>query len=544
MRSDFVAWDDNINIYGNPHIRGLTLENLRWIATDTSYVRRYIPLAWLGWAVQFQICGLNPGSWHFGDILLHAFNAVLVFLIIERLTLLAFSKPELNEKRLWCGSAIGALIWALHPLRVEVVAWASGRLYEQATGFLLISVLCYVYAFQSTRHKRLLLLGAAVSFMASLLTYPIGLFCVFIFPLLDFYPLRRLSMRSESQGKHFRALLIEKIPFFAIAGLMLLLTLRARAQASGIWAPPASVEDFGLLARCMQGFYVWSCYVWKSLLPIQLSPMYTDLLTFRPFALPFVGSFLFVVGISTWLFWHRRRWPGALIAWLAYLVIMVPMLGLMEHPHVANDRYSYLPAIAISVCISGLLQMYGRMRMVFIGGAVWIVFLGASAITQAKVWRNSETLFKHLIVRLNNHPYREHIHLRLGIYYETQGRSREALEQYKLCLTIEPTEVKVLTKLAVLLTMCEEQDVRNGPEAVAYAQKACELTYHSDPQKLTVLASALAESGRSSEAIAILLKAQELARAQGNEGFVAISSKLMEFYRAGKTARDYMASTR
>jgi tetratricopeptide (TPR) repeat protein len=233
-----------------------------------------------------------------------------------------------------------------------------------------------------------------------------------------------------------------------------------------------------------------------------------------------------------------------LIAWLAYLIILVPMLGLMEHPHVANDRYSYLPAIAISICISGLLQVYGRMRMAFIAGAVWSVFLGASAICQARVWRNSETLFKHMIVGLNNHPYREHIHLRLGIYFETQGRTREAVEQYKLCLTIEPSEVKVLTKLAVLLTMCEEQDVRNGPEAVAYAQQACELTSHSDPQKLTVLASALAESGRGSEAIAILLKAQELARAQGNEGFVASSSKLMEFYRAGKTARDYMASTK
>src|SRR3954454_16877761 len=83
INADFVNWDDDINILTNPHIRGFSLENLKWIWTDTSYLRRYLPLGWLGWIVQFQLFGLNPWSWHLGNVLLHGVNSVLVFLLIR-----------------------------------------------------------------------------------------------------------------------------------------------------------------------------------------------------------------------------------------------------------------------------------------------------------------------------------------------------------------------------------------------------------------------------------------------------------------------------
>src|SRR4051812_24752219 len=144
--ADFLQWDDDINIYGNRHIQGLTAENWNWIWTDTSYVRRYMPLGWLGWAIQYQLFGMHPWSWHFGNIVLHSLNAALVFLLIQKLVQSSLPKDHAVPEQLpWC-AALGALIWAVHPLRVEAVAWASGRIYDQALTFLLISVLCYLRA--------------------------------------------------------------------------------------------------------------------------------------------------------------------------------------------------------------------------------------------------------------------------------------------------------------------------------------------------------------------------------------------------------------
>src|SRR6185436_14192713 len=102
----------------------------------------------------------------------------------------------------------------------------------------------------------------------------------------------------------------------------------------------------------MQGFYVWAWFLWKMVLPLNLSPLYTNLLKVDPAGATFVLSLLLIVAVSVWFVWRRKRWPGALAAWVAYLVILVPMLGLTEHPHFPSDRYSLLPAIAISVGIS------------------------------------------------------------------------------------------------------------------------------------------------------------------------------------------------
>src|SRR5947207_3165973 len=122
IRSDFVEWDDDINIYDNPHLQSLSAENVSWMLTDSSYVRRYIPLGWLGWGIERAIFGLNPASFHFGNVLLHAASVVLVFFLIRGL--FACGSPDQKAGAplgTWFAGA-GAVFWALHPLRVEVVA--------------------------------------------------------------------------------------------------------------------------------------------------------------------------------------------------------------------------------------------------------------------------------------------------------------------------------------------------------------------------------------------------------------------------------------
>src|ERR1035437_4034396 len=141
----FVLWDDDHNIQQNPHLGGVTWENLRWMFTDTAYSRRYLPLAWLGWNVEHDLAGLTPYSAHLGNVLFDLLNTVLVFLVIKAGLRLWLPGPKAAGH--WAATVaatLGALIWALHPLRAEVVAWASGRIYAQAGCFLLVSawVIC------------------------------------------------------------------------------------------------------------------------------------------------------------------------------------------------------------------------------------------------------------------------------------------------------------------------------------------------------------------------------------------------------------------
>lgn len=146
LSADFVHFDDGGNIYLNPHIRGLTGENLRWMFGDCSYWRRYMPLGWLGVALTYEVNGLRPALFHLENVLFHAANSVMVFLLIRKL--LRTTSPHLGHDLSAPGlcSALAAGLWAVSPLTAEPVAWASGRFFLQASFFLLISLLCYLHS--------------------------------------------------------------------------------------------------------------------------------------------------------------------------------------------------------------------------------------------------------------------------------------------------------------------------------------------------------------------------------------------------------------
>ena len=240
-----MQWDDDINIYDNPGIRGLDGKNLLWMFTDASYVRRYMPLGWLTWTFLYEGCGLTPAAFHLSNLLVHWMNAVLVFLVLRHLLGAAAGDVVRTERRaqaLWAAAA-GALFWAVHPLRVEVVAWASGLLYCQATFFLLAGWLAYLrYAAAGAVGRRAAWYGAAwVSYCASLLTYPVGLGWVVVLVLVDFYPLRRLgSGLGGWASRRAGAIWLEKVPFAVATVLALGVTLWSRAQAAGLWKPPVA----------------------------------------------------------------------------------------------------------------------------------------------------------------------------------------------------------------------------------------------------------------------------------------------------------------
>src|SRR6185369_1158212 len=238
LAADFVYWDDDVEIYANPHLKGITPESLRWMFFGTGYVVRYQPLTWLTWSILYEFFQLRPLGYHLASWLVHCFNAGLVFLLIRKLLLIVHPTREESsgDRSLVVCSALGALLWALHPLRVEAVAWVSAFLHLQALFFLLISTLCYLEACSSAataKRRRLCYWTSVTTFGLSLLSYPISLGFVIVPAMLDVFVLKRfVPGRGAWRNSANWRLWLEKLPFLGVACLVLGITLLLRLNTS------------------------------------------------------------------------------------------------------------------------------------------------------------------------------------------------------------------------------------------------------------------------------------------------------------------------
>lgn len=530
-----------------------------------------MPLGWLGWAINSEITGVSSAWFHAGNVFFHATNTVLVFLIIQRLLRCNIQQADPQWASVMLASAVGAGVWAIHPLRVEVVAWSSARIYNQAFFFAFACVLSYLRFAQGAERRWVYLGLSCVFYAASLLTYPLALGFFAIPLLLDIYPLRRIKIEgafswwNETTGR----VLAEKLPFVAMFAAALGLTLWARVNAAGIFDRPATLEQFSAVHRAMQAFYVWLYYVWKPLVPFGLAPHYTTLIDFHRWGLPFVFSVFGVIGISFIALWKARQWPAFAVSWLCHLILLVPMLGLTEIYHVAGDRYSYGVSILFSVWLAaGLLKIREHSRWVkpvYFTVLVVCAFLAVLTIRQLKVWKNSIALYSHTLRRVGDVRFSEYLHSRLADALYRDGRLNEALDHYSTALRLNPALPEAnegmanalsaskripeaikyyraalaanpnlpaaLNNLAWILTTDGNPEIRNGVEAVQLAERACQLTGQRKPVMLGTLAAAYAEDGRFAEAVATAAKAQQVAVQMGESAVAERNRELMEMYR-------------
>jgi Tfp pilus assembly protein PilF len=337
------------------------------------------------------------------------------------------------------------------------------------------------------------------AYAASLLTYPLALAFLAVLFLVDLYPLRRFRL-SLSEWRHveLRQALVEKVPYGMVVGIVFSLTLWARTGASGMWRPPPTLAEFGVLERVMQGFYVWASYLWASIVPRDLSPVYTSLVRFDPMETRFLASAFLVVAISALVAWKWRRWPGAAVGWACYLLILVPMLGLTEHPHYVNDRYSYLPGLALAALVAGGAFQLWQHRSVRIpalaiaGGAS--VLCGLLTATQVRAWHDTDTLFAHMITKMGDSPYRADTYCRLGNRRMSQGRWEEAKGYFTDSTNVAPAFVPGYRGLGEALS-------RQGRGEEAANVLIAALNVRTPTADLRVRAAeALADVGRYAEA--------------------------------------------
>lgn len=450
----FVAFDDDIAVYLNPHIRSLDGESIRWFFTDATYWCSYNPLYWLGYAINYRFGGLDPLGYHAVNLALHLLNGLLLFQLLGMLLRTSPEGLQRPERHLDVIAGVAALLWVVHPLRVEAVAWAATRLYPQSVFFLLICLVAYLRAAASavSPFRSAWYWGAVLAYVASLGTHQLGLTLVGILIVLDVYPLRRLHL---GQGRFWdgpaRRIWLEKLPFLAVAIAAGAIALWARSYAAGICRPSPTLLEFPLSHRAAQALYIWAHYVWKPWWPLHLSPTYTTLVWFDPASPAFVLSAVLVVAATALAVGLRRKYPAALAAWSCHLILLTPVLGLFDQPHYPSDRYSYLQGVVWSaVAAAALVSLHDRLRTrirpiaLLLAPACLLVASAVATARQVRVWTDSETLFRHILAGLGENLYKADIHERLGKYYLVQGRFADAIAQFDQTLALFPDEPQVL----------------------------------------------------------------------------------------------------
>ncbi len=440
------VFDDEILLVENPHFRGLGWGRLRWMFT-AFHAGNFIPLTWLSYAVDFSIWGMDPFGFHLSNLILHGANAVLVYALC--LHFLERTGPAGGSLRRWA-SAGAALLFALHPLRVESVAAAAQRRDLVSALFLLLALLSYlkVYVDGSGKRRRWGYAGCLSFYLLSLGGKGIGVTFPAVLLLLDVYPLSRLSADWRRWGA--RSVWIEKIPLLALAALFGVLGVWAQSAAQTVH----SLESTSIGQRLATAVFGAVFYLWKTAVPLGLSPLYEIPLRFNPLARPFLASGAAFAGITLALILLRRRWPGALLAWAVYLIILLPVSGLVHFgPQLAADRYSYLACLGWALLAGGALERLSsgreplRRRLVLAGASCLLLGLGFLARRQVRVWRDTVSLWTQAI-RVD--PGSPTAHRNLGVGLETAGRYREAAESFSRALEIDPTYAEVYNNLGAL----------------------------------------------------------------------------------------------
>ncbi len=477
LTADFVMWDDNVIIYENPNIGQLSLARIYWAFTDVDSMMRYNPLTLLSWCVSYQFFGMKPFGYHLFNWILHGLSAGLLFLIIRKILLLSSATQEIDPSThlyINIASSLATLCWALHPLRVEPVAWATDRTYCQALFFLLVSTLFYLEAIPAESHKKrymVMMVSAFIFYTVSLLSYAIGTTYFAIFFILDIFLFQRIGGAiGWWKSPKAKKVLLEKLAFALPAVSIGIISLIVRVKSAGIWLPPVPLSDFGLIERLMQAMYILTYYMWRPFYPVDLAPVYTTLVSFNPLSLPFILSAFSVIAISIFLVIFRKRWPMITALWLAYLIVLIPVMGFFEHPHYPSDRYSLVSSICLSILIGFAViklmrdKISRELSVAFF--IMVIIILGWLTVNQIKIWHNTQTLFTHTIGTLKDDSYQEDIYSRLGKYLYKTGNHELAIINFKKALAINPYNARALKYWGQL-----EFDIGNLQEAAYYFKK-------------------------------------------------------------------------
>ena len=422
-----LAWDDPLYITGNGHVLdGLTWRNVKWAFT-AGYASNWHPLTWLSHMTDVQLFGFSPSAYHLTNIIFHIADALLLFLLLRRLTGALYR------------SAFAAALFAIHPLHVESVAWIAERKDLLSTLFLLLTVWAYAdYVRRSTlRRYAMVALFLALGLMAKpmLVTLPVLLL------FLDYWPLRR-AIKSENTmetsaepGMSLKQLVVEKLPLLGIAAISSVATVIAQREGGSLGA----VSSFPLGLRIANAVTSYLAYIEKTFWPAGLAAFYPYPRSISPFLV--AGAIVVLGGVTLFAVRNRSRHPYLLVGWLWYLTSLLPVIGIVQvGSQSMADRYTYVPLIGIFMLIAWIVPDFVEDLPIAkfglpVAAALVIVSCSVAARAQVEVWRNDIALWQHTLAVTHDNF---NAHNNLGVALGGQGKLEDADAHYREALRIAP----------------------------------------------------------------------------------------------------------
>jgi len=438
--SQFVNYDDVVFICQNPAINhGLSLHGIVWLFTHVNGPSEWLPLTAISHMWDWQLYGPNAGGHHLTNVLLHAATVVLLFLVLQKMT-----------GAMW-RSAFVAAVFAIHPLRVESVAWVTERKDVLSGLFFMLTLWAYVGHVRNPgagssepgagSRSVFSFVGfpwywlALVFFTLGLLSKTMLVTLPFVLLLLDYWPLRRIAPGARFSGLDVRLvgrLFLEKVPFLLLSGAACVVTVLIQKQAvlTGVTFP----------WRVSNALVAYAAYLGQMLYPVGLAVLYPH--PGNHLSVWQLGvSVLVLVIISAGVMAGSRKHPYLLVGWLWYLGMLVPVIGLIQVGYQARaDRYTYLPQIGLYILVAwGVGELCGswRHRRAVLGSMAGVILAGllADAYVQTGYWKDSVSLWTHTLACTSENL---HAHCDFGDALVAQGNWDEAAQQYQQALQLKP----------------------------------------------------------------------------------------------------------
>jgi protein O-mannosyl-transferase len=474
----FINFDDDEYIVGNSHVTsGLTWTNIVW-AFQSGEAANWHPLTWISHMMDCDLYGLNPGGHHLTNLIFHIANTLLLFLLLKQMT-----------GAMWRSACVAAL-FAWHPLHVESVAWASERKDVLSAFFWMLTLLAYAcYAKKPNVAKYLL---ALLFFACGLMSKPMVVTLPFVLLLLDFWPLNRLRLPDcgvESNLENIPAqnqiakswvrtlifLVVEKIPFFALAAVASAVTFLVQKTAGAFWQSP-------LPLRLANAALAYVRYLSKLFWPTDLAIVYPYPHHWPAFLV--AGAALLLFTWSALFVFRAKQNPYLIVGWLWFLGTLVPTIGLVQvGAQSIADRYTYIPSIGLFILVvwgvNDLFDLWLE-RKKFLPLAASVALVGCLAMTslQLNYWQSSIQLFLRAIAVTTNNYVADNT---LGKAFEKAGQKEKALFVYSETVRLEPRYPEGQFNLAMSLLEFGKTD-----EALEHLKMAANLTPH-DPDTQYVL---------------------------------------------------------
>ncbi len=472
----FVDYDDSGYFFGNPHVLGgLTGPNIHWAFTSGEDANWH-PLTWLSLMLDTTLFGDGAAAPHITNVLLHAANSILLFLLLLHST-----------SKLWRSAAV-AMLFAIHPLHVESVAWVSERKDVLSGFFGLLTLLCYAGYARKEGEPRLLRYGMALFFfVCGLMSKPMVVTLPFVMLLLDFWPLQRFNAST------LQRLLLEKIPFFLFSAVASVVTFLVQQKGGAVTA----LTRIPMGLRVENTFISYARYLAKIVWPFNLAtpypaPAYWPL----PWVILSIALFAALCLAAVAL---RKKFPFAFTGWFWFVGMLVPVIGLVQVGGAAMaDRYAYLPIIGIFIIvvwgIGEVCLAWPPPRRALLGYAAFLFCICAlRARNQVTAWEDDPALFGHaLSVTKNNYI----ASLDLGYWHSKNGQPGAALDYYHKALQMSPDDPTALYNVGNALSKLGRWD-----EAIQDYRHALQIT-PNEPDILDNLGFALAQNNQLPEAAA------------------------------------------